>query len=250
MDDQTRRNWLVAIGTTATALGLARKGSGKPDGAPSLPPGVYEPSSDHLSHALMSSGKYHAIPPGCPTDYLRPSSAPAKLLFFSPEEFRLVSRLTELLLGEEPNDAHGVSLEVAEWIDLRVSSSDGVRDALKKLDSSYRKVAAAHFGPSHEDHSATDFPPKVCREGLELLSRAARAEHATDFLSLEPDQQIALLRSVSDERADRQSENAGTRLFAFLKSETIKGFYTSQVGLKELNFKGNAFYARSPGCSK
>jgi hypothetical protein len=55
---------------------------------------------------------------------------------------------------------------------------------------------------------------------------------------------------VSDERADRQSENAGTRLFDFLKFEIIKGFYTSQVGLKELDYKGNAFYARSPGCSK
>jgi hypothetical protein len=28
----------------------------------------------------------------------------------------------------------------------------------------------------------------------------------------------------------------------------VRGFYTSQVGLKELDSKGNAFYARSLGC--
>jgi hypothetical protein len=248
MDEQTRRSWLVTVGTTATALGIARTDLSKPDAA--LPPGVYQPSTDHLSHALMSSGKYHAIPPGCPTDYVLPHSGSTKLLFFSADEFRLIQRLTELLLGEESNDAHHVSLEVAEWIDLRVSSSDGVRDATAQLDPSYREVAAAYFGPSHEDHSTPGDPRKICREGFEWLSSAARAKYAEDFLLLEQDQQIALLRSVSDERADRHSENAGTRLFDFLKSETIKGFYTSQVGLKELDYKGNAFYARSPGCSK
>jgi Gluconate 2-dehydrogenase subunit 3 len=248
MDEQTRRNWLVTIGTTATALGIARTGLSKPDAF--LPPGVYQPSTDHLSHALMSSGKYHAITPGCPTDYVLPSSGSSKLLLFSADEFQLIRRLTELLLGEESNDTHSVSLEVAEWIDLRVASSDGVRDAMARLDPAYRKVAAAYFGPSHEDHSTTGDPRKICREGFEWLSSAAGAKYAKNFLLLEQDQQIALLRSVSDERAHRQSENAGTRLFDFLKSEIIKGFYTSQVGLKELDYKGNAFYARSPGCSK
>jgi hypothetical protein len=62
------------------------------------------------------------------------------------------------------------------------------------------------------------------------------------------EQQTAILHSISDEANPKQSENSGTRFFALLKAETIRGFYTSGVGLKELNFKGNAFYARSPGC--
>jgi hypothetical protein len=28
----------------------------------------------------------------------------------------------------------------------------------------------------------------------------------------------------------------------------IRGFYTSRLGLKELDYKGNAFYAESPSC--
>jgi hypothetical protein len=41
---------------------------------------------------------------------------------------------------------------------------------------------------------------------------------------------------------------AGTRVFNFLKEETVRGFYTSRVGLKELNNQGGSFYGESPGC--
>jgi len=83
---------------------------------------------------------------------------------------------------------------------------------------------------------------------LAWVADAANAQYSKTFRDLETEQQLALLRTVSDERADKQAQNPGTRLFDFLKSETIKGFYTSSTGLKELDFKGNAFYAQSPGC--
>jgi len=34
----------------------------------------------------------------------------------------------------------------------------------------------------------------------------------------------------------------------WLKRRAIEGFYTSQAGLKELDYKGNSFYSVSPGC--
>jgi hypothetical protein len=57
-----------------------------------------------------------------------------------------------------------------------------------------------------------------------------------------------VLGSISDARADKQTGNAGTKFFAYFKPEVIRGYYTSQAGLHELDFKGNSFYARSPGC--
>jgi hypothetical protein len=62
---------------------------------------------------------------------------------------------------------------------------------------------------------------------------------------LDPREQIALVHAMSEGKTDTSE----ARFFGFLKTETIKGFYTSRAGLKELNYKGNAFYARSPGCS-
>ena len=66
--------------------------------------------------------------------------------------------------------------------------------------------------------------------------------------ALTEDEHIGILKEVSDDRPDITTENAGTRLFKFIKAEAIRGFYTSRMGLKELDYRGNAFYAESPRC--
>ena len=47
MADQTRRDWVISI---ASGAGVAWAS----DRPPALPPGVYLPSKDNLSHALMN----------------------------------------------------------------------------------------------------------------------------------------------------------------------------------------------------
>ncbi len=246
MIDHTRRSWLVTIGGATAGLGIAARLQGEAKDA-ALPPGVYGPSADHLGHALMSAERFRPIPEGCPTDYLRPASGPFSAQYFSASDFAVIRRLTQLLLGEVPGDA-GASHEVAEWIDLRVWSADGVREAATRIDPLHRALAIAYYGPSHVTRLERDDPAKTCREGLQWIAGMARQRHSGEFLSLGAEQQIAMLDSIGDARAGERTENAGTRFFVFLKAETIRGYYTSRAGLKELDFKGNAFYARSPGC--
>src|ERR1700747_2890446 len=117
MADQTRRDWVITISRSAAGLGIAWRAWGDATLPAPLPPGVYLPSTDHLGHALMSADRYHPAPPGCPTEYVRPSSGPFEPQFFSSLEFPVVRRLTQLLLGET-SDQSAVSQEVAEWIDL------------------------------------------------------------------------------------------------------------------------------------
>jgi hypothetical protein len=218
-------------------VGLAGNLHAEKLGAEQLPPGLYGPSSDHLGHALMSAEQFHPIPPGCPTDYVRPRSGAFEPLFFNASEFPIVRRLTELLLGEM---APGLSQEITEWIDLRVASSRGVRRAERRLQPLHRSLAASYYGAARTGAEETLDPANICRAGLAWLP--------PDFLSREATRQVALLDTVSDQPADQRLQNPGTRLFDYLKAEAIRGFYTSKTGLKELDFKGNAFYARSPGC--
>lgn len=251
MNDQTRREWVVTIGQSALGLSVAWRAQGRANASTlnlseSLPAGVYLPSTDHLSHALMSADRYRPIPAGCPTDYVRPSAGPYEPLFFSRSEFPVIQRLTQLLLGEA-SDGSAVTQEVTEWIDLVVSRADRVRQAEAGLDPLYRALAVAYFGPGEERGRRTD-SAKACRDGLRWLRDEAHARYSREFLELTAEQQKAILHSASDERPNPRSENGGTRLFAFLKAETANGFYTSRTGLAELSFKGNAFYARSPGC--
>lgn len=252
MSDQTRRDWIVTISQAAVGLELSGRAEAAVQSADQLPAGLYDPSRGHLSHALMSTGRFHPVAPDCPTDYVRPPSGPFNPLFFSASEFATIRRLAGLLLGEvsknHENDHEGVSQEIAEWIDLRVWSADGVREAALRIRPPYRDLAVAYYGSARVKQLESSNPATTCRRGLAWVSAAAKAQYSKHFLDLEIEQQIALLRVISDERADKQAQNSGTRLFDFLKSETIKGFYTSSTGLKELDFKGNAFYAQSPGC--
>jgi hypothetical protein len=247
MPGPTRRSWMVSIGQAAAGLGISGALDGGVENTAELPPGVYMPSQEHLSHALMSAERFHPIPAGCPTDYVRPRDGPYEPAFFSEADFMVLRRVVKLLLGEDERVGDETSEEVAEWIDLRVASANAVRDAAERVDPLYRALAQAYDAGEWKRLQQSD-PVKICTEGLAWMASAAQARHAAGFASLSMEQQIELLESISELRPDPRSENAGTRCFAYVKAETIRGFYTSVAGLKELDYKGNAFYVRSPGC--
>jgi hypothetical protein len=255
MDDSdiSRRSAIVTIGQAAVGIGLSGTLRAETDGHPQLPAGLYQASNDHLTHALMSSGRFHPIPPGCPTDYIHPKSEPFTPLFFSSSEFTIVRRVAQLMLGDalsmRLSGTPAFAEEIAEWIDLRVASAAAVREAAHRLNPLHRALAVAYFGSGQLSRVETGNPERICSEGFEWLLNTAQARGRDQFLSLNEEEQLATLESISDRRQDKTSENAGTRFFTLLKTEVIRGFYTSQVGLKELDFKGNAFYARSPGCN-
>ena len=242
----TRRLWLRTIGETAATLGLldqlsllAHGESPQPGGA--LPPGLYEPSRDHLSHAMMQQSRFHVIPPDCPTDYVRPLTGPFVPQFFSESDFAVIRRMTSLLLGASPSEGAVVE-EVAEWIDLTTFSAKGAREAAAHLAPEHAAIIRAYYGGSkHEDDPAapTPDPQQICRDGLRWISEQAQARYQNAFLKLTPTQQVDLLESASNDAAD---------FFRLIKGEVIRGFYTSQAGLKEIDYKGNGFYAKSPGC--
>jgi hypothetical protein len=192
----------------------------------------------------MSADGYHSIPPGCPIDYVQPATGPFTPAFFSAPEFAVIHRVTELLLGHPSAELND---EVARWIDLEASSAAGIRDAEAGMDPLYRALARAYFGPDGAKSRAAN--AAALREGVAWLRTQAHTRYSGDFASLPEEQQLALLHSISDEGPKRAADNSGTRFFAVLKAEAVKGYYTSRAGLKELDFKGNRYYARSPGCS-
>jgi hypothetical protein len=267
-----RREWLLRLGETAFLMGFSGAlGEAKPEVLPpaasspvaALPPGLYEPSNDHLSHALSSDARFHPVPTGSATDYVRPRDGPFQPEFLTPQEFQVVRRTVELIIGDghaavgraDPAPHAGSALpsdqvagEVAEWIDLRLSQVPAVREASERLAPDHRALAAAYYGSGRVEELETDDSQKTCREGLRWLEAQSQQRHYKSFLSIDQGQQLELLSVISDHRSDTSEENAGTRFFVWVKGETIRGYYTSQAGLKELDYRGNAFYAEPPGC--
>ncbi len=259
--DITRREWLLRLGGSAVLVGFhgmpasgevgpaAGQASPTASEAAPLPAGLYEPSQDHMTHALTADDRFHPIPADSPTDFVRPPAGPFQPQFFSPAEFPVVQRLVALVLGEsgEGVEAKATISEVAEWIDLEVFDSAAVREAALKLSPQHRALDVAFRGGDEEVKALeTRDPQKTWREGLEWISTESSRRWGRSFLDAFEASQVELLKSLSDHAG---AENAGTRLFVLLKSQVANGFYTSQRGLKELDYKGNAFYAECPGCN-
>src|SRR5579862_1987053 len=156
----TRREWLLSLGSAVVlggysgAPGEAAAQSAVPS-AGALPPGVFLPSLDHLTHVLTSDAPFHLIPPGAETEYVRPRSGPFVPQSFSSEEFPLIRRLVEIILGEDlknsaetpaPGAPASIYDEVAEWIDLVVASAPAIRALALKLPADQRALAVAYFG--------------------------------------------------------------------------------------------------------
>ena len=261
----TRREWLLSLGGAAVLAGFsgapgeAEAAQAAAPGTSSLPPGLYLPSFDHLTHALTSDDPFLPIPPGAETEYVRPRSGPFVPQGFAHQEFPVIRRLIEIILGEDLNNSEEgpipgaparVCDEVAEWVDLVVASAPAIRALAVNLPADQRALAVAYFGSEKPVRSIETFEPeRVCREGLTWLGEESMRRFAKGFLGIAPAEQTDFVGSVSDTRADKTVTNAGTRFFEFLKAESVRGFYTCRRGLKEPDYKGNSFLADSPGCA-
>src|SRR5580658_2550607 len=175
----TRREWFMQLGA-----GVVLSGCSAADlEAAELPPGVYEPSRDHLSHALAG----HTLEAGTETELVQVRSP-----FFKPDEDPYIVILTAALLGEKP-DSPAVR-EVADWIDLTVGESSAVRKAALALTPAHRTLAVHYYGV------------KAVRELEELDAQAICHEGLAWFKSGRPGESIAL-ESISDDRREPRVEN-------------------------------------------
>ena len=258
----SRRDWLLNFGSAVILSGFA----GMPGEsqqtehavATALPPGLYTPSMDHVAHALNREGLFFPIPPGAETEFVRPRSGPFLPQAFSSEEFPVIRRLVELILGENMKTAPAQTVlgaadilydEVAAWIDLVVFSGPRVRAAARNLTPEQRALAVAYFTNEEPVHELEIFEPeRICKEGLAWLQQESELRSFRTFLTVPPAMQLELVSSICDSRPNLAVRHAGTWFFDFLKAEAIRGYYTSRLGLKELNYTGNSFYGQSPGC--
>jgi Gluconate 2-dehydrogenase subunit 3 len=258
----TRREWLLSFGSAVILSGFRgwplEGAQGAHGSATPLPPGLYQPSLDHLTHALASEGPFVSAPSSAETEYVRPHVGSFVPQGMTAKDFAVVRRLVEIVLGEDlrtagdqrdPGAAASIHDEVAEWIDLAIASAPAVRRAAGNLSAEQRALAVAYFGSEEPVLHLEKFEPeRICREGLFWLAEESHRRFAKEFLDVQAAEQAELVESISELRPDKSVTNPGTRLFVFLKEEAIRGFYTSRLGLKELDYRGNSFYGESPGC--
>jgi hypothetical protein len=86
--------------------------------------------------------------------------------------------------------------------------------------------------------------------GLAWMDERSRALFGKDFLAAAAAEQTGLLTRLSKEGNPDGEDRIGIEFFDAIKSMTINGYYTSQIGLRqELGDDGQLFLAQFPGCT-
>jgi len=134
---------------------------------------------------------------------LRSTGASAVPKALSPQQFRTLERLTDLIIPVENGKPGALQAGVPGWIDALLNVNE-------ELTSRYVT-------------------------GLAWLDATTTTERGTVFVSATPAQQTALLDVIAFTE-NRTPDNApGVDFFILARRMTVDGFYTSDLGIRELN---------------
>jgi gluconate 2-dehydrogenase gamma chain len=145
---------------------------------------------------------------------LRPATYTPR--FFSADEYATLTRLTEIIVPSD--DTPGArEAGVSEFVDFMAASNPKIQ-----------------------------YP---FRYGLTWLDAHAGRSSGGTFRALEAPPQEELLGRLAYKDRHRPGEEEGRAFFKLLRDYTLMGFYTSKVGLQQLEYPGlRSHYPSLPGC--
>jgi len=86
--------------------------------------------------------------------------------------------------------------------------------------------------------------------GLVWLDSYCADHYAKAFMECSPEQRTEVLDLIAYRKNAKKdpSLSAGVAFFAFLRKMTCDGFYSSKIGIADLEYKGNTSLTDFPGC--
>ena len=135
------------------------------------------------------------------------ASGPYTPKSFSATEFRTLERLTDLMIPVENGAPGALAAGCAAWIDM--ISSENVQ--LKR----------------------------IYKDGFAWVDAAMKTRGAASFVEATPAQQTALLDQIAYRRNQSAELNPGIEFFTWARRMTVDAFYTSEIGIKDIDYRGN-----------
>ncbi len=169
-----------------------------------------------------------------------------------------VQKLNDLALGHSARHVHqaaGAQAEAAWTPKLLNPHQNETVIVLSELIIPQTDTAGAKAAKVNEfiDTVLADAEPteqKNFERGLRWIDARSNELFGSDFIKATPEQQTALLTILSSGKNKSLSDQVGVEFFSVIKSMTITGYYTSEVGMKEeLGDDGNLFFEDYPGCT-
>jgi len=145
----------------------------------------------------------------------RPAAPNDASRFLADADFRMISRIADLIIPET-NTPAASGAGVPAYIDMVIA-----QDVEKQ---------------------------QLVADGLRWLDEEARGQTGKRFLDLTEDVQVRILEPLC-KAADTGNSARNVQFFALIKNLTADGYYTSKIGLiDELGYTGNAVLSTFPGC--
>jgi hypothetical protein len=127
---------------------------------------------------------------------------------FTPTEFRTLERLTDLIIPVENGAPGALAAGCAAWIDMISSENDQLK--------------------------------KIYKDGFAWIDGAMKTRGATGFVEAPPEQQVALLDQIAYRRNQSPELTPGIEFFIWVRRMTVDAFYTSAIGIKDIDYRGNS----------
>jgi gluconate 2-dehydrogenase gamma chain len=104
--------------------------------------------------------------------------------------------------------------------------------------------------PEFMDFMMVDQPPRqtAMRGGLAWIDRESLDRHDKPFIACTAAQQTALLDDISWPQRGAQELSHGIAFFSSFRDLTASGFWTTKMGIADLQYMGNVAVAEWKGC--
>ena len=122
-------------------------------------------------------------------------------------DYQTLERLTDLIIPVENGAPGAVAAGAARWIDMLASENGELKD--------------------------------IYTSGLAWLDAAMKQRGAADFLSAPPADQTAMLDLIAYRRNQSAEVAPGIRFFTWVRRMTVDAFYTSEIGIRDIDYRGN-----------
>ena len=129
-------------------------------------------------------------------------------------EYRTLVRLTDLVIPVEDGKPGAVAAGAAAWIDMLASENAQLKDRYTT--------------------------------GLAWMDDAMKKRGAANFISAAPAEQTALLDLIAYRRNQSPELDAGIQFFTLARRMTVDAFYTSEIGIADIDYRGNRPQATYP----
>ena len=138
--------------------------------------------------------------------------------YFAAHQYELLTNLCDTILPKDETSGGAVEAGAPEFIDLLTSENE-------------------------------EFQVKL-GGGLMWLDATCVDRYSAPFLECTPEQRKEMLDLIAFRKNAKQdpSLSQGVAFFAFLRKFTCDGFYTSKIGIADLQYIGNTTLREFPGC--